>query len=174
MRCRAARHAPGWRHTLRGRQTGDMATDQDHVDTTVARAVERLRGGGHRVTGPRRVVLETLARRGGHPTAEELYAEIELRHPGVHRATVYRTLERLAELGEVTHVHMGHGATAYHLTDPVEGRVHLHARCRVCGRVLDLPADLLEPIGRRLSQDHDFALDPRHVALSGECGTCKR
>lgn len=147
---------------------------QGHVDPAVARAVERLRGGGHRVTGARRVVLETLARRGGHPTADELCVEIEQRHPGVHRATVYRTLETLAELGEVTHVHMGHGATAYHLADPVKGQEHLHARCRLCGRVLDLPADLLEPIGHRLAQQHDFVLDPRHVALSGECLTCQR
>jgi Fur family ferric uptake transcriptional regulator len=142
------------------------------VDPAVTRALERLRRQGHRVTNARRVVLETLARRGGHPTADELCAEIEQRHSGVHRATVYRTLEMLAELGEVTHVHMGHGATAYHLTTSADGQEHLHARCRVCGRVIDLPADLLEPIGRRLTRENDFILDPRHVALSGACKTC--
>ncbi len=142
------------------------------VDPAVTRALERLRGQGHRVTNARRVVLETLARRGGHPTADELSAEIEQLHSGVHRATVYRTLEMLSELGEVTHVHMGHGATAYHLASAVDGREHLHARCRVCGRVIDLPADLLEPIRSRLTRENDFMLDPRHVALSGACQTC--
>lgn len=85
---------------------------------------------------------------------------------------MYRTLETLAELGVVTHVHMSHGTTAYHLTSPVDGQGHLHARCRACGRVFDLPGDLLDPVRRQLAQESDFELDPRHVALSGTCRSC--
>lgn len=142
------------------------------VDPMITRALEQLRLKGHRITTPRRVVIEALARRGGHPSADELCVEIEQWHPGIHRTTVYRTLETLTELGEVTHVHMGHGATAYHLARSVGGHEHLHARCRACGRVFDLPPDLLEPIRRRLAQDSGFILDPRHVALSGLCRGC--
>jgi Fur family ferric uptake transcriptional regulator len=150
----------------------DRPRDEEFVARALARAVGQLRAQGHRVTGARRAVIETLARHGGHPNAAELSAEIELRHPGVHLTTVYRTLEFLAEQGVVTHVHMGHGATAFHLAGSVDVEAHLHARCRICGRVLDLPADLLDPIRLRLADERDFVLDPRHVALSGACQFC--
>lgn len=151
----------------------DAATGRPKKQTAeVVRALGQLRSGGHRVTGARIAVIETLARLDGHPSAEELWSALEHRHPGVHRATVYRTLETLADLGVVTHVHMSHGTTAYHLTGLVAGREHLHARCRVCGRVFDLPGNLLDPVRRRLARENDFNLDPHHVALSGTCLTC--
>lgn len=136
----------------------------------VAQALQRLRHRGARVTGPRRAVIETLAAVGGHPGAEELCAALEDAHPSVHRATVYRTLETLADLGVVAHVHLSHGTTVYHLVGGEQG--HLHARCRVCGRVVDLSGDLLDGVGQVLSRERGFTLDPRHVALSGTCRAC--
>ena len=146
--------------------------DDDVVARSVALAIERLRQQDHRITGARRAVIETLARRDGHPSAAELTAEIENRYPGVHLATVYRTLEVLTDLGVVTHVHMSHGATAYHLAGTGSAEAHLHAQCRICGRVIDLPANTLDQIRSRLAIDNDFDLDPNHVALSGACRTC--
>lgn len=147
--------------------------DDDVVARSVARAIERLREQDHRITGARRAVIETLARQNGHPSAVELSAEIEHRYPGVHLATVYRTLEVLTELGVVTHVHMSHGATAYHLAGTGSSEEHLHAQCRICGKVFDLPANMLDQIRNRLATDNNFDLDPNHVALSGACMSCK-
>jgi Fur family ferric uptake transcriptional regulator len=147
--------------------------DEDSVTLAVSRAIRRLREQDHRITVARRAVIETLARHDGHPSAVELSAEIEHRYPGVHLATVYRTLEVLTELGVVTHVHMSHGAAAYHLAGISGSEEHLHAQCRVCGQVYDLPADMLDQIRARLASDNDFDLDPNHVALSGACRTCK-
>jgi Fur family transcriptional regulator, ferric uptake regulator len=141
-------------------------------DAAVERALEKLRSGGHRVTGPRHAVIETLAHIEGHPSAEQLSERVRVRHPTVHRATVYRTLETLATLGVVTQVHVGGRATTYHLSDDASGHGHLHASCRVCGRIIDLPADLLDPVTRRMADEWGFALDPRHVALSGVCDAC--
>ena len=143
---------------------------QDSSDA-VARALAMLRSGGHRITAARRAVIEVLASTSDHPSADQLCGWVSARYPAVHRATVYRTLERLIALGVVTHVHIGGGATTYHLADS-DGSDHLHANCRVCGRIIDLPADLLDPIGSRLAQDSRFHLDAAHVALSGTCFGC--
>lgn len=132
-------------------------------------AVQALRRSGERVTQPRRAVLRALAGLDDHPTAEQIVAEVEAASPGVHRATVYRTLETLSELGIVTHVHVGHGATSYHLAE----RQHLHAQCQVCGAVVDVPPDLLDDVRARLDRDTRFDLDPAHVALSGHCSDCR-
>ncbi|MEJ5944138.1 Fur family transcriptional regulator [Pseudokineococcus basanitobsidens] len=138
----------------------------------VARAVARLRTGGQRVTPPRRAVVEVLAAADEHLTADDVSARIDAVLPGVNRATVYRTLETLADLGVVTHVHVGHGATVHHLAGEAVGEDHLHAHCRRCGRVVDVPGDLLDAVRGRLVQELGFHLEPQHVALSGTCAVC--
>ena len=139
----------------------------------VAGALELLRAGGHRVTEARRAVLEVLATGEGHPSADELCGRVQDRHPGIHRATVYRTVDRLTALGVVTHVHVGGGATAYHLAPGAAVREHLHAICHACGRIIDLPGDLLDPVTAWLATEAGFTLAPAHVALSGTCARCR-
>lgn len=94
--------------------------------------------------------------------------------PGVHLATIYRTLDTLVDLGVATHVHIGHGPAVYHLTGPGNEPEHLHAQCQVCQRVIDIPVDALNPIGERLAREQAFVLDVHHVALSGTCVACSR
>lgn len=136
----------------------------------LAAALAALRRHGERVTEPRRAVLAALAALPDHPTAEEVIASVEDAPGEVHRATVYRTLETLTALGIVTHVHVGHGGTAYHLT---EGP-HLHAQCNNCGAVVDVPDNLLDGARTRLLDVAGFRIDPSHVALSGHCRTCRQ
>lgn len=147
-------------------------TDES-VDERVEEALGRLRAGGHRVTEARRAVLEVLATGEGHPSADDLCTRVHDRHPGIHRATVYRTVDRLTFLGVVTHVHIGGGATAYHLARGAPVREHLHAICDTCGRIIDLPGDLLDPVTSWLATEARFVLAPAHVALSGTCADCR-
>jgi len=132
---------------------------------------ERLRSAGLHLTAPRRAVLSVLASRGGHLSAEHVVTAVAGLDPGVHRASVYRALEALTDVGLVQHVHLGHGATAYHLAD--RAGQHLHLQCGACGAVLDAPVQLLGSVRRRLLREHGFALDAAHVALSGRCATCR-
>jgi Fur family transcriptional regulator, ferric uptake regulator len=134
------------------------------------RALAVLRAHGQRLTRPRRAVVAALAGLDGHPSAEDVGAEVARIDPGVHRATVYRTLDTLADLGVVSHVH-SHGTTAYHLADPGADD-HLHARCRSCDRVVDLPGDLLDDAVGRVRETTGFRVEPAHVALSGTCASC--
>ena len=133
-------------------------------------AAELLRARGDRMTAPRRAVLTVLARRQSHLAPEQVVAAVAGLDTGIHRASVYRALETLNDLGVVQHVHLGHGTTAYHLA--AEHR-HLHAACGRCGAVVDLPGDLLDQVAARLESDAGFVLDPAHVALSGTCSACR-
>jgi Fe2+ or Zn2+ uptake regulation protein len=130
----------------------------------------RLRARGERMTGPRRAVLRVLAERHGHLSAEDVVTAVTRLDARAHRASVYRTLEALSSLGVVQHVHVGHGGTAYHLM--VDDRPHLHAQCRSCSTVQDLPADLLDEVAARTVRGTGFVLDAGHVALSGLCARC--
>ncbi len=139
-------------------------------DELVARVGELLRERGERMSEPRRAILETLHGRHDHLPAEQVLAEVTVSYPSVHRATVYRALDALADLGIVQHVHLGHGATTYHLAGIDR---HLHAQCRMCGGVLDLPRSLLDDAAAQIREQSEFVLDPDHTALSGTCSACR-
>lgn len=156
-------------HAVRPTGAADLLSSDVAIDT----ALGTLRAGGNRITDARRAVIELLARLDDHPTAEQISEAIQARYPSVHRATVYRTLDTLTALGIASHVHVSGAATAYHLTPDAAARSHLHARCRVCGRIIDLPADLLDPVTQRLAEEEEFELDPSHLALSGTCWSCR-
>jgi Fe2+ or Zn2+ uptake regulation protein len=134
--------------------------------------LDRLRAEGGRVTTARRAVLASLLDPEpdrGHLTAEDIAAHVQAHHPDIHLSTIYRTLEALEEIGLVSHVHLGHGPSTYHLTD----RPHHHAVCRVCGAVVELPAGALDAVERRLRRDHGFTLEAEHFALVGRCAACR-
>lgn len=139
-------------------------------DALVAQVTSLLHERGDRMTTSRRAVLEALYGRDDHLPAEEVLAVASSRHPKVHRTTVYRALDMLTGLGVVQHVHLGHGATAYHLST-TEG--HAHAQCRVCGNIIDLPRSVLDDAARAIEHATGFRLDPDHMALSGTCSRCR-
>jgi len=157
-----------------GTEGASITDPNPALQQTVARVVEQLRSQGQRVTVARRAVIEALADGPGHPNVDEVYAAVEAKMPDVHLATVYRTLDTLTELGIVTHVHIGHGPSVYHLQEPGRLLGHLHAQCRLCKSIVDLPADVLAEARARLVHDQSFTLDVDHVALSGVCGDCAR
>jgi Fur family ferric uptake transcriptional regulator len=127
-----------------------------------------LRASGDRITTSRRAVVEALLAGDHHVTADEVASRVADRNPEVHRATVYRTLDRLQELGVVTHVHLGHGPSTFHVND----RPHHHAVCSSCGSVVEVPLTALEDLAAQLREEHGFELSPQHFALSGLCRSC--
>ncbi|WP_258933546.1 transcriptional repressor [Nesterenkonia pannonica] len=69
------------------------------TEELVETALQTLREHGERATSARQAVLQTLATHHRHLSADEV-AE-ELSSHSIHRTTVYRALERFAELGIV-------------------------------------------------------------------------
>src|SRR3954462_5483859 len=134
---------------------------------------ERLRARGERVTPARLAVVEVLAATEEHLSAEQIGERAEQLRPGIHRATVYRALDALGELGLVTHVHLGRAGTTYHLAGDLAHR-HLHLRCSECGTVYDAPGDILESARKKLARELGFHLAPEQVALVGVCKNCAK
>ena len=90
-----------------------MVTASQRVDA----ALSAIRSHGKRVTTPKRLVAEYLARQRSHRTADEIRAGVQRREPSVSTSTVYRILEEFGELGVVLHSHAGGNAAVYHLAD---------------------------------------------------------
>ena len=62
-----------------------------------------------RLTPQRIAIVEIIAAKQGHVTADEVYAGIHTRFPYVDISTVYRTLEFLTHLGVLNVIDMGGG-----------------------------------------------------------------
>lgn len=128
----------------------------------------RLRNAGGRLTEPRRAVIEALVSSGDHPTADDLAEQVALSHPTVHKSTVYRTLDALADLSIVDHVHLGHGRAVYHLTEDTD----LHLLCETCGTVKHITSEVLDASRSAIAETTGFVLEAGHFALPGRCRDC--
>jgi len=142
-------------------------------DAAVDEAVTALRARGERVTEGRTAVLRTLATTFEHLSADQVVARLESSDPGVHRATVYRTLEVLTDLGIVSQVRGAGAASLYHFASPPAGQEHLHAHCRVCGDVVVLPADALDEVTQHIRHLTGFRLEASQSTLAGVCERCQ-
>lgn len=138
------------------------------VDERTQAVLDRLKANGTRVTGPRRALLSVLTASPGHLNATELAGLVQDAHPEVHQSTVYRTLEKLVDLGVVEHIHVAHGPAVYHLAEDH----HIHLVCGACGRVIDAPATMLDEVVASVRDQFGFALAAGHVALTGRCAEC--
>jgi Fur family ferric uptake transcriptional regulator len=123
---------------------------------------------GQRITIGRRAVVEALLAAEDHLSADDLALIVQQAHSGLHRATVYRSLEALQAAGLVEHVHLGHGRSVYHLADDL----HQHLVCEACGSVEEAPSDLLAAVARRLRRERGFVMRPYHFAVLGRCRRC--
>lgn len=152
----------------RGRLVGVTVTNEP-----LSRAAALLRAAGLRATAPRIAVLRVLLDAAeAHLSADEVLDRVAALDLSIHRATVYRALEKLRRDGLVQHVHLDRGVAAFHVADPARLGGHLHAQCTECGRVVDLPAAALGRTAARVRSATGFQLDLSHVALSGRCADC--
>ncbi len=125
---------------------------------------------GYRLTPQRLMILGAIESSANHISAEEIYAQVAAKYPHVNISTVYRTLELLKHLGEVTETDLGEGRVRYH---PAEKGHHHHLVCRECGAIVDLDEALLTPLKAALLREYHFSADLRHLAIQGRCDNCR-
>ena len=130
---------------------------------------EDLARHGLRATRQRVAVLRLLRRHRGHPTAMELHTRLVPEQPSLSQKTVYEVLDTLVAAGLASRVAQAGGPARF------EARLerHYHVHCRVCGKLLDAPANADGPIRGRAALPEGFRVDAIHVTLEGRCLRCQ-
>lgn len=120
------------------------------------------------MTRQRRVILEELQHMMSHPSAEEVFDVVRKRLPRISLGTVYRNLEILSELGEITKLEFGGTIKRF---DPITEE-HYHIRCSLCDKVVDAPIALLAHIEDQLSEKTEFKIIGHRLEFYGLCPEC--
>ena len=131
--------------------------------------VSALDRAGYRLTEPRRSLAALIADHDGHFTAAELVAEARSQRLGVGRATVFRTLEVLEELGAIERLDLPSGEHAYVGCEPIH---HHHVVCSRCGRTVEIEDEGLRTVVRDVARQTGFRVDEHRLELFGVCPAC--
>lgn len=135
-------------------------------------ALSALAEAGYRRGGARTAVVEALAGHDCAVTALDLEDEMRRGKPAVGRASVYRALEQLEQLGLVQRVEVCRGTAGYERVDPT-GHHHHHAICRDCGRMVPFEDPRLERALEHVAGEMPgFAVAEHDVVLRGVCERC--
>jgi Fur family ferric uptake transcriptional regulator len=125
---------------------------------------------GYRLTSPRRKLAALIAGRQGHFTAEDLLAESRHRRLGVTRATVFRSLDVLADLGVVERLDLPDGGHAF---VACEAAHHHHIVCSSCGRSTGVGDHGLEAVAATIGRQTGYRVDSHRLELFGLCPSCR-
>jgi Fur family transcriptional regulator, ferric uptake regulator len=134
-------------------------------------ALDELSAAGYRSGGARRAVVELLGRQSCCLSAQEIFDGLRSARRPVGIASVYRTLETLADLRLVKRVEAGDGVARFEAADPA-GDHHHHLVCRDCGKVEAFTDPTLERAIGRVAGGLGYEVDEHEVVLTGACADC--
>ncbi len=123
-----------------------------------------------RNTIQKQTILQAVKQLANHPTAEQVYEQVVQRLPNISRATVYRNLSTMAELGLLRRIGVPGGADHYDHT--LED--HHHILCSGCGVLediwMELPTQHLQQVAQSQSM---FSIQGCQLVFYGLCPACQ-
>jgi Fe2+ or Zn2+ uptake regulation protein len=156
-------------HIERRAQAQEEATTDNSI--LPQKWLNRLQSSGYRLTSPRRAVIQILAKSQYALNPAQIYSEARSIDPEIGLVTVYRTLEKLEELGLVRRVHEIDGCHAY-IAAP-DGHQHLIV-CLHCHRAQYIEGkEDLDPLMNDLGGKHGFEISDHWLQLFGVCPRCQ-
>ncbi len=127
---------------------------------------------GQRGTRQRKVIRDWLETSDTFLSAQQVHDAIAAEGGAVGLTTVYRTLQAMADAGEVDILRTDNGEARYRKCGTAH---HHHLTCRNCGLTIELSGALtVEKWSRDTAAEHGFTDVDHVIELSGLCQTCAR
>lgn len=124
---------------------------------------------GGRPTKQRLAVANVLSTFDDFRTAQQIHGLLEDSGERVGLATVYRTLQLLAEGGEVDVLRTEEGESAYRRCSDSH---HHHLVCRSCGATVEVEGPAVERWTRTIAAEHGFRDISHTLEIFGTCPSC--
>ncbi|MBW0103198.1 Fur family transcriptional regulator [Pseudonocardia sp. KRD291] len=125
---------------------------------------------GLRATRQRAAVSALLDRLDDFRSAQEIHEELRRTGEGIGLTTVYRTLQTLADGGEVDMLRTGSGEAVYRRCDTAHH--HHHLVCRRCGAAEEIEGQAVEAWAQKVADEHGFVELSHTIEIFGLCRRC--
>jgi Fur family ferric uptake transcriptional regulator len=125
-----------------------------------------------RRTRQRAAVAEVLDQSDDFISAQDLHAALRSRGADVGLATVYRTLQALADDGRVDVLRNAGGEAVYRRCARDEH--HHHLVCRTCGATVEVTGPAVESWASAVASEHGYVDVSHTVEIFGTCPRCAR
>jgi Fur family ferric uptake transcriptional regulator len=126
-----------------------------------------LKQGKHRITPERFEVLDFAIDYKGHFAADELFIKMKNYDSNVSRATVYNTLELLAQCDLLAKRHFGDNKT--HYESSFNRKNHGHLICTKCGKIQEFSSGKMNQIVDEISYQFNFDSSGFSFNIFGIC-----
>lgn len=138
--------------------------------TTTGTGGRTATGRAPRSTRQRAAVSALLDRLADFRSAQEIHEELRRDGEGIGLTTVYRTLQTLADSGEVDVLRTDSGEAVYRRCS---SHHHHHLVCRRCGRTVEVEGPAVESWAQRVADEHDFTELSHTMEIFGICAPCR-
>ena len=124
-----------------------------------------------RSTRQRAAVRAALVDAEGFRSAQEIYDALKKDGTPIGLTTVYRTLQGLAESGEVDVLQAAEGETIY--KQCARSDHHHHLVCRSCRSSVEVQAEEVESWAAETASSHGFTAVSHVAEVFGTCSACR-
>jgi Fur family peroxide stress response transcriptional regulator len=131
--------------------------------------IHKLRDNGHKITPQRLAIVKILAKSEGHPSVENIHAQIKKDFPTMSLATVYKNIVLLKSLGEVLELGFSDGSNRYDGNKPIP---HPHVICIKCKKIVDPVLDSLDEMKKEVELETNFKILNHRLDFFGICSNC--
>jgi Fur family ferric uptake transcriptional regulator len=131
--------------------------------------VTEVRNPRQRATRQRAAVAAALDSVPDFLSAQGLHELLRRRGDNVGLATVYRTLQSLAEADEVDTLRTGDGEALYRRCNSGH---HHHLVCRSCGAAVEVAGRTVENLTDQVATQHGFTEVSHTFEIFGYCPSC--
>jgi Fur family ferric uptake transcriptional regulator len=137
--------------------------------STICGLAQQLKSAGYKLTLPRLAVVKVLESYPEHLSHNQILIEGQKIYPKLSRATVYRTMELLVELGLLRPLY---------LHDPTQRFVsatggHHHLVCTNCGATIEFDYCSADQLAQELSAKYKFQIQSHLLEFQGVCRDCQ-
>jgi Fe2+ or Zn2+ uptake regulation protein len=143
------------------------------ADVTNDRFLSAFEAAGMRRTRPRRLMAALLAAHAAAGTdfaIDQLWQEVQQRKLGLGRATIYRLVEALVQLGVLDRVIFADGTHRYRVCGAPH---HHHLTCEQCHQIVELPLCLPDGQLAAIARQTGFDITGHALEVFGRCPDCR-
>ena len=132
--------------------------------------VNKLRKLQYRLTPQRVALVRLLAASEGHPSASQLYDQLQAQFPTTSPGTIYKTLNLLKDLDEVLELGFSDDSNRYDGNRPYP---HPHLICVRCRKITDQEGNLADKLVREVARESGYQVLSNRLDFYGVCPHCQ-